>query len=1654
MTCFADIDECASSPCLNGGTCHDLWHGFTCECLPDLYRGRTCKDPIRHRYYQHGWPQADFCLGENAPMSCDWRKKECASRPIRIPNVQFFHGAYQTLHIYTNGYVTLGMRYQRRQPRRLNEWMLSYYKRRTATRQGMGMLAPLWTDNNAWHGTVCYHIYDLTQPGSTVEEQMRVKHAIDHARDDVIAHGGVSVTRITWVMVITWTEMLPRRSYNRYRETPNTFQLVIAYDPSRYQTFVMFVYVDMGWDTWTLWRPSMIGYFAFKHDTPISLQLAPSMKTTAFRLHARTGNTGKRGVYMFRVASGKYTINYDYKCRSWYANEMRRISWVRYYWWMTRVCPCDSRLAWMDGRWRFDYGQYYRTRRFCFYERMPWGISTQECCYAWSGFLVSTQDGRGGQTFLYHPRYGRLHVKYDVTPKEWCCQRSDNCHLFYRVRPMDRCWGYQPLFIGWFYGDPHIRTLDGFQYTFNGLGEYTLIETTHGNFTLQGRTAKARDANGTETDATVFSAFAARDAESDTIHIEMTASKDDLAVFVQNENVTDWFTSANVTDDTEHTDVTLTKKNTTQIEVTFKSGFTLTIGVTSQQLDITVGASEQFKEQTKGLMGVFNGDPTDDLLPPGENARPLANSSSEKSIFEDFGELWRIQKIDSIFYYAPGEGYSTFAHTEFKPLFLEDVLANMTDAQLQRAKQTCGDNKECLFDFAVTGKEDAAAATLATNSKNEKDAVSLVSGEVNTLLLTTYESANASPNITVVPVFNVTAGEVNTLLLTTYDPDGDTVIVNLTSSLPDGATFQGYKYTWRPVNMDPVNISFTASDGKEGIAAAEVSVRLCNCSGQGECLFDNLAEGYEMKNTFAVVQCNCSTGWEGDFCELDLDGCQDNPCTGGTNCTDLTPEEQMISGLSFNCSECPKGTEDDDGICLHIDECKEDTSDCEQECMNTEGGYKCSCVGGYTLNDDNATCTMDVDECAGNNGWCEFICTNFDGGFNCSCNDGFQLMNDKKHCQSCPSGTWGKDCLRECSCRDSDTECNVTTGCDKCPDGFMGPDCHVDVDECRDNSTCDSQATCSNTVGTYKCVCHSGFTQYNTTTCQDLDECESDPCENGAECVNGVRNYTCLCVDGYTGYNCQTDVNECANEPCQNNAVCQDLVGKYRCACVRGYTGKHCETEIDICDSNPCKNGANCTQNAGKYACNCVAGLTGLNCDHDIDDCAGQPCLNGGVCVDQRYGFVCNCTAGYTGSICETGPLCTAAPCLNGGTCVETNGTRTCHCVSEYKGVSCQIGFISTLSLSKIARLAVTLRLVDREFTSTLGDKSSSQYEELKSNVVDALKIILNGKLGTGKYKIVDVTFSSGSLVVTYDLDLPKESVAEMQTTVLNAIKTYKGKVAGSSIDSDSVTTSEKLTVRYYGQFRIPKLKYLASYSDDTSAEYVELAKDVKTKVEQTYRESGIVNTKLIGVSGITFTNGSVIVDFSLWLDASLRDLDVLREIFTSQKSLTIADKPIEDAGLPWLGVVLGSVVGLVFFILFVILVIFAVRKCRSHHRVDSPEEDASTIYSSPFRGSSRLWQARAPTMPVDPAPTQHDRMRMNIISNAVKGARKIDWSMMQNFARRNVGQKDDLLRPEHQRGRRRRNLGRICCMCNHILLFCCIADADQDIDFARELDT
>ena len=73
-------------------------------------------------------------------------------------------------------------------------------------------------------------------------------------------------------------------------------------------------------------------------------------------------------------------------------------------------------------------------------------------------------------------------------------------------------------------GDPHIVTLDGAGFTFNGLGEYVLMETN--TFSLQARTSLLPEGQN----ATYFSSLVGRQVSplSDTIELRMNDSRDGL----------------------------------------------------------------------------------------------------------------------------------------------------------------------------------------------------------------------------------------------------------------------------------------------------------------------------------------------------------------------------------------------------------------------------------------------------------------------------------------------------------------------------------------------------------------------------------------------------------------------------------------------------------------------------------------------------------------------------------------------------------------------------------------------------------------------------------------------------------------------------------------------------------------------------------------------------------------------------------------------------------------------------------------------------------------------------------------------------------------------------------------------------------------------
>ena len=45
---FVDIDECASSPCHNAGTCTDIVNGYTCACAAG-YNGDNCQTGLSRR---------------------------------------------------------------------------------------------------------------------------------------------------------------------------------------------------------------------------------------------------------------------------------------------------------------------------------------------------------------------------------------------------------------------------------------------------------------------------------------------------------------------------------------------------------------------------------------------------------------------------------------------------------------------------------------------------------------------------------------------------------------------------------------------------------------------------------------------------------------------------------------------------------------------------------------------------------------------------------------------------------------------------------------------------------------------------------------------------------------------------------------------------------------------------------------------------------------------------------------------------------------------------------------------------------------------------------------------------------------------------------------------------------------------------------------------------------------------------------------------------------------------------------------------------------------------------------------------------------------------------------------------------------------------
>ncbi|XP_016318525.1 sushi domain-containing protein 1-like [Sinocyclocheilus anshuiensis] len=86
----------------------------------------------------------------------------------------------------------------------------------------------------------------------------------------------------------------------------------------------------------------------------------------------------------------------------------------------------------------------------------------------------------------------------------------------------------------------------------------------------------------------------------------------------------------------------------------------------------------------------------------------------------------------------------------------------------------------------------------------------------------------------------------------------------------------------------------------------------------------------------------------------------------------------------------------------------------------------------------------------------------------------------------------------------------------------------VDENECEyEAPICGKNAKCFNTIGSYYCRCHEGFTPTNNFTqadaidCTDINECAngSADCGPNAKCINSEGGYNCTRQTGYISSN-------------------------------------------------------------------------------------------------------------------------------------------------------------------------------------------------------------------------------------------------------------------------------------------------------------------------------------------------------------------------------------------------------------------------------------------------------------------------------------------------------------------------------------------------------
>ncbi|GAB1598474.1 mucin-like protein [Argonauta hians] len=728
------------------------------------------------------------------------------SRPLQLPSsVVFGNDSYNIIYISTNGYVTFGKKQNFPSPQRFPD------------PPNMAIIAPFWSD------------LDVKEPGRVTYKFFEIGTKNFHAATKLVkSHDEKSLFK-KWILVITWENVQPSSKLENITEMA-TFQMALVPTKTEKRTFFIFSYLP-GMQSWTKTLEHTEVSIGFSDGNNNYKQNEHSFSLSALELYHIKGNTGKPGVWVEKIENNLDTlkqqcIKYGFSADNWTHS-------------LSHTCPCIQTQAKSDFRFKLISTEN--------------DISTFESIFEENGVkeqCVYSNNSFGGTLLIGSPLGGTITVSktetLDKRMKKFCCEGDPSyCNLYYNRRPSPTCDNYLPPKLGWSWGDSHIHTMDGNDYTFNGWGEYEMIYMMEDIFRIQIRIEDS-----------ISTGFAMKTLESSIIELTMVECTKDVKIVI---NKTEKYSMSLMNASLNNPNFLIEKQNQSLL-VTFRNGIAVKITPHLEILTGIVSIPSEINGVTYGLLGFGNGNSTDDFL--GRNGQMWSTNSSERQLFE-FGETWRVRVNESLFTYTKKRTFNSYHNLSFVPKFFDEMnltlLFSENSALLEAAIQQCSNSsfyEACLQDSA--------------KMQNVQAAIQGAQMHTEALMLQRYfeqiiPRLKQTPKVLSVEIYkNIT-----------FKLELDQCI-SLPVSFQVKTNCKNYQFnektgvfSWTPLTSNPCHLKFRSLSGTQYSPEYWPAIYFCNCENGGECdVHTDYRTLNENEDKFYRVPCVCPKNFGGDKCEV------------------------------------------------------------------------------------------------------------------------------------------------------------------------------------------------------------------------------------------------------------------------------------------------------------------------------------------------------------------------------------------------------------------------------------------------------------------------------------------------------------------------------------------------------------------------------------------------------------------------------------------------------------------------------------------------------------------------------------------------------------------------------------------------------------------